>query len=169
MCVALRPSCSTFVNNLGLTRQPVDKHRLVLDLSPNLSHAEPPGKAATGLINKTTVFCWSGARQGFFVVSRGLPPVSNDFGASQRVKSGPHWKRLPDRGVAKRGVCSVFGMPGRQEPVRIKPVEVDQAGRQCASGRLKTCWLPFFSNRPTRAHASRIQDKAPCRGPMRCS
>jgi len=133
MCVALRPSCSTFVNNLGLTRQPVDKHRLVLDLSPNLSHAEPPGKAATGLINKTTVFCWSGARQGFFVVSRGLPPVSNDFGASQRVKSGPHWKRLPDQGVAKRGVCSVsecLVAKNRSESSRWRSIKLEGNARQ---------------------------------------
>jgi hypothetical protein len=56
MCAALRPSCSTFINNFELMRQPVDKHRLVLDLSPNLSQADPPWRASAGLINKTTVF-----------------------------------------------------------------------------------------------------------------
>ena len=81
MCAALRSSCSTFINNLALTRQPVDKHRLVPDLSPNLSQADAPWSASAGLINKTTVFGERDAPQGFLRGCSGLPPVKNDFGA----------------------------------------------------------------------------------------
>jgi len=147
MCAALRSSCSNFINNFVLKRQPVDKPWLVLDLSPNLSHTEPLWKASTGLFNKTTVLEQLGARQGFFRGCGELPPVKNDFGASTCVKSGSLLTRLSGQAGAKRGLSPVFGRPGWSERVRCRPVQADRTEKQRSWGCLKGCKRPFSARR----------------------
>lgn len=143
MCAALRSSCSSFINNFVLKHPPVDKPRLVLDLSPNLSHAEPLCKASTGLINKTTVLEQLGERQGFFSGRSALPPVENDFGASTCVKSGALLTRLSGLGGAKPVLSPVFGRPGWPERVRRRPVQADRAEKQRSWRGLKRIRRPF--------------------------